>query len=268
MDRAGEKLKRVRERLHLTFRDVERASQQIAAERGSEEFAIALSRLADIENKGTVPSLYRLYSLCAIYRLDYREVLGWYGVPLDLLAADGLRLGLEATHEVRFGPAAEVTVPLPVESEIDWQKTTFLSQFVRRFGKMPLTFLRGFRAGEYRYGLIGESDWSMHPVLHPGSLVAIDEKRRKIALGGWTGELDRPIYFLQLRDGYRCGYCTAKRNELIWQPHPASEQAAEVYEFPREIEVIGQVAGVAMLWSSRRQARARPGGVGAESPDR
>ena len=55
MERAGEKLKRIRERLKLTYRDVEKASQQIAEHRGSDEFAIALSRLADIENKGTVP---------------------------------------------------------------------------------------------------------------------------------------------------------------------------------------------------------------------
>ena len=80
MERPGEKLKRVRERLKLTYRDVERASQQIVVRRGgNEEFAIALSRLADIENKQTVPTIYRIYSLCAIYRLDFREVLRWYG---------------------------------------------------------------------------------------------------------------------------------------------------------------------------------------------
>jgi hypothetical protein len=39
-----------------------------------------LSRLADIENRDTVASIYRLYTLCAIYRLDFDEVLEWYGV--------------------------------------------------------------------------------------------------------------------------------------------------------------------------------------------
>ena len=68
MERPGDRLKRVRERLKLTYRDVEKASHQIALRRGSEEFAIALSRLADMENKQTVPSIYRIYSLSAIYR--------------------------------------------------------------------------------------------------------------------------------------------------------------------------------------------------------
>src|SRR5450631_489849 len=74
MDEAGQKLKKIRERLNLRFRDVEEASLKIAARRNNDEFIVALSRLADIENKGTIPSIYRLYSLCAIYRLDLPEV--------------------------------------------------------------------------------------------------------------------------------------------------------------------------------------------------
>ena len=80
--------------LKLTYRDVEQASQEIAARRANDEFAIALSRLADIENKGTVPTIYRLYSLCAIYRLDAPEVLRWYGVPLELLPSESLNISL------------------------------------------------------------------------------------------------------------------------------------------------------------------------------
>src|SRR5205814_10051316 len=70
MEEAGQKLKRARERLNLRYRDVEEASNQIAARHNNDEFVIALSRLSDIENKGTVPTIYRLYSLCTIYRLD------------------------------------------------------------------------------------------------------------------------------------------------------------------------------------------------------
>src|SRR5580692_5077105 len=60
MEEAGLKLKRVRERLRLRFRDVEEASARIATRHGNDEFIVALSRLADIENKGTMPSVYRL----------------------------------------------------------------------------------------------------------------------------------------------------------------------------------------------------------------
>ena len=60
MDDAGQRLKRARERLNLKFREVEEASKLIAKKRNNQEFVILLSRLSDIENEGTVPSLYRL----------------------------------------------------------------------------------------------------------------------------------------------------------------------------------------------------------------
>src|SRR5437763_4110974 len=126
MERPGEKLKRVRERLKLTYRDVEKASQQIAARRDSDEFAIALSRLADIENKGTVPTIFRLYSLCAIYRLDASEVLGWYGVSPDLLASESLNIPLAETHAANFSAGGTVMAPNPPECEVDLNSTTFL----------------------------------------------------------------------------------------------------------------------------------------------
>jgi hypothetical protein len=108
-------------------------------------------------------------------------------------------------------------------------------------------------AREYRYGWIGMDDWSMYPVLHPGSVVAIDDSRRKIAREGWTNEYDRPIYFLEQRDGFRCGWCTLDGDRLIVEPHPGSHQPAAIFEWPREIEVVGRVVGVAMLFDQRQR---------------
>jgi hypothetical protein len=96
----------------------------------------------------------------------------------------------------------------------------------------------------------------MYPMLHPGSLVLIDDRRRRIASSGWTSELDRPIYFIEHRDGYRCGWCSSSGGKLIYQPHPASEQPPEIFN-SREIDVIGQVTGVAMLLESRRRRHVR-----------
>src|ERR1700761_2351167 len=119
MDRAGEKLKRAREKLRLTYRDVEHASHTLAVRRGNTEFGIALSRLADIEHKGTVPTIFRLYSLCVIYRLDLWEVLGWYGVPADSMAADVFQTPLSRTHLVDIQPHAPVPAPPPLDAEFD-----------------------------------------------------------------------------------------------------------------------------------------------------
>ncbi len=76
IDLPGLKLKSIRERLDLRFRDVEEPSYRIAAIHKNDEFCIAISRLADIENKGVIPSIFRLYPLCAIYKQDIEEMLG------------------------------------------------------------------------------------------------------------------------------------------------------------------------------------------------
>ena len=266
MERPGEKLKRVRERLKLTYRDVEKASQQLAQRRANDEFAVALSRLADIENKGTVPTIFRLYTLCAIYRLNCEEVLGWYGVPLELLPAESLRTPLNETHAAEFLPPARFTAPEPPDSQIDLNSTTFLSHIIRHWGKTSLSFLNGWDMRQHRYGFIGLEDWSMYPVLRPGSLLLIDESRRRIALDGWTNEMDRPIYFLEHRGGYRCGWCTSYEDRILVQPHPASHLKPALYVLG-EIDVIGQVTGVAMLLEQGKRRRARSGATPAASPN-
>ena len=84
----GQNLRVLREQLGLTMRDVENASARIAQKRANDEFAIPPSRLSDVETKGVIPSIYRLYSLAVIYRRDIRELLSWYGVDLNGMATD------------------------------------------------------------------------------------------------------------------------------------------------------------------------------------
>jgi transcriptional regulator with XRE-family HTH domain len=247
MERAGEKLRRARERLKLTYRDVAEASKQIAQRRGSTEFAIPLSRLADIENNGRLPTIFRLYTLAAIYRLDLHEVLRWYGVPVELLAAESLRVGLAQTHPLEITPDGHASIPYFLEGGVNLEKTSFLSHMIRRWGKVPLSFINGMDHGHHRYALVGLEDRSMFPILRPGSLLWIDEGRRRIARRGWTNEFDRPIYFLEHRGGFLCGWCSLDGHRLLVQAHPASEKPPSVFQFHDEIDVVGQVVGVAML---------------------
>jgi hypothetical protein len=117
--------------------------------------------------------------------------------------------------------------------------------------------LNGLELKNHRYAFIGLEDWSMYPVLHPGSLVLVDEAKRKVVNSGWTSELDRPIYFLEHRGGYICGYCSLKDDRMVVMPHPASQHAAEVYGYPNEIDVIGQITGVAMRLDQGKRRRSR-----------
>ncbi|MEK7408216.1 MAG: helix-turn-helix transcriptional regulator [Acidobacteriota bacterium] len=259
MEEAGQRLKRVRERLNLRYRDVEEASLRIAERHKNDEFVIALSRLADIENKGTVPTLYRLYSLCAIYRLDIHEVLDWYGVELSSLPSDSMAIDIERTHPVGFAAngQGDIQIPLSLDPGLDLRRTTYLSRMIQRWGKLPLMLLNGLDLKNHRYGFIGTEDWTMYPLLQPGCFVVIDETRRKIINAGWTHEFERPIYFLEHRKGYACCWCSLTEAHLVLQPHPASLCNPEIYAYPDAIEVIGQVTGVAMRLDQGKRRRTR-----------
>jgi transcriptional regulator with XRE-family HTH domain len=243
----GQKLRRARERLGLRYRDVEEASQKIASRHGTDEFSIGLSRLADIENKGTLPSLYRLYSVCAIYRLDFRMVLNWYGVDLAQLPADAAANPVSQTHPIGFQaePVVEASFPLDLDPGLDLSRTSFISRHLRRWGPLAQGMLGSLDLRRQCYGFIGTADWSMYPILPPGSFVQIDETKTKIAAEGWADEFERPIYFLEHRNGFRCCWVSELEGLMVAHSHTASETAPELYKVS-EVDVLGQVIGVAM----------------------
>lgn len=257
---AGQRLRRERERLNLKFRDVEQASQLIAERRGNPEFVILISRLSDIENQGTLPSLYRLYSLCCIYRLDLNDVLGWYGVPVGSIAADAGLIRIEKTHAVNFNPDAGAAAMLPIALDpgIDLRRTFFLSEMVQRWGKLPLALLDGIDVSRFRYGFMGTEDWGMYPAIPPGSLLVIDASKRRIQASGWSSLSERPIYFLEHRDGYYCRWCSVKDEVISLISDPASDAPVLHFAYPGEIEVVGQVIGLAMSLDPEKRRRIRP----------
>ncbi len=257
MEDAGQKLKRARERLNLRYRDVEEASLRISERHQNEEFIIALSRLSDIENKGTVPTIYRLYALCVIYRLNLNEVMSWYGADPALIPADAAAVPLAQTHAMGFSAEGSAAVQLPTAMDpvFDMRKTIFVSRMIQRWGVVPLTLLTGLDVQNHRYAFIGSEDWTMYPLIPPGSFIMIDESRRKIVNTGWTNEFERPIYFLEHRQGYVCGWCSLNENQLVVQPHPASMCSPQVWIHPEQIEVVGQVSGLAMPLDRRRRGQ-------------
>jgi transcriptional regulator with XRE-family HTH domain len=254
----GQRLKRIRERLNLTVRDVENASQIIAERRKSPEYRLNISRLSELENHGVVPSIYRILSLCAIYRLDYIEVLGWYGVCLSDITADIMAIDLPETHLVSLdAPDGEILAPLNLDPGIDVRKTTYLSRLVSKWGKLPLSLLSALEPKRFRYAFIGSEDWTMYPLILPGALITIDDSRRKIINAGWSNEFERPIYFMEHRNGYVSGWCTLSEETLVLQPHPASLCPPQVFKYPQDIDIIGQVTGVAMLLGQEQRRNTR-----------
>ncbi|HEX3352248.1 MAG TPA: helix-turn-helix transcriptional regulator [Terriglobales bacterium] len=244
---AGSNLRSLRERLGLTMREVESASERIAERHRNDEFSVSPSRLSDIETKGLIPSIFRLYSLAVIYRCDVREVLSWYGIDLSLSAAD-LDLNLPPRSHVTetLQGAFAVEIPIRLDPAFDPRRSANLSRMVEQWGLVPLAYLAKFSGRKYTYGYIGSEDFTMYPLLPPGTFLQVDESRTKILSGMWRSELERPIYFVETREGYTCSWCSLKGDQITLQPHPLSPVAVRILRHPQEAEVIGRVVGIAL----------------------
>ena len=67
---------------------------------------------------------------------------------------------------------------------------------------------------------IGLDDWTMWPLLRPGCIVRINTRHKVIARhGSWSNDYDRPIYFLEIRDGFPCGWCDLHDRQLLLTLH-------------------------------------------------
>jgi transcriptional regulator with XRE-family HTH domain len=250
----GHHLRTLREQLGLTMRDVETASARVAARHGNDDFAISLSRLSDIETKGIVPSIYRLYTLAVVYRYDVRELMGWYGIDVDEAASDMTVAAPPKSHLAGvLESSLSVRIPVRVDPSLDLRRTVNLGRLIEQWGVVPLAYLEQFANSHFSYGYIGSEDFTMYPILQPGSFVQIDESKNKVLQGMWRSEYERPIYFVETRSGHTCCWCALKGDQLVLQPHPLSPMQVRVLRHPQDAEVIGQVVGVAMKlgeWSS------------------
>ncbi|MBV9145472.1 MAG: helix-turn-helix transcriptional regulator [Acidobacteria bacterium] len=262
---AGQQLRHLRERLGLTLRDVETASSEIAGRHANQEFFIPFSRLSEIETKGVLPSIFRIYSLAAIYRTDYRKICALYNVKLDGISDDSNIAQIPKTH--RFGNIPYVdnlTLPTAVDPSLDVRRTTNLTRMIQRWGLIPLQFVEGLKRGKHTYAFVGTEDFTMYPLLMPGSFLQVDETRTHVVKEGWRSEYERPIYFVETREEFFCSWCNISDDkQLIVQPHPLSPVAPRIFRHPEEAEVLGQVVGLAMRlneWkpADRRSADVRP----------
>lgn len=255
---AGQRLRVVREELGLTIRDVEAASTRIAARHANEDFAVSPSRLSDIETKGILPNIYRLYSLSVIYRRDVRELLAWYGIDLNETAADLVLADPPKSHiSEALDSLLTVNVPVRMDPGFDSRRTVNLGRMIERWGLVPLAHLSQFSNTKHIYGYIGSEDFTMYPVLLPGSFIQVDESANTVEEGTWRSEYERPIYFVELRDGYTACWCSQKGDHLILQPHPLSPAPVRMLKQSQEVEVLGQVVGIAMRLDGWRPAASR-----------
>jgi transcriptional regulator with XRE-family HTH domain len=245
----GDQLSKLRIRLGITTRDVENLSQKIAEEEKNPEFQISNAWLTQLENSDSVPSIFKLYSLAAIYHIKFVDLLLYFGVDLQKATHHQLLAPLPNTHLTTLEVYdAEKTVAFPVrfDRSFDLDNTNLLTRMVEMWGEVPIAVLQRLDLRHSLYGYIGLKDLTLYPLLRPGSFVQIDQRVHKIQPQRWRTEFDRPVYFVELRDGYACSWCEMQESQLLLLPHPLSPCRVRCLEYGRDAEIIGQVTAVAM----------------------
>lgn len=246
---AGMALRGMRVQLKLGFRDVESRSSKIAAREHDRRYFISHSRLCKIENTQTIPSPFKIFTLAAIYGVAFEDILGLYGVNPDRTHGYRAAFKLGTTHPVSAEvcrPDTAVTIPMRLDPSFKWDTTQLVNRAVALWGEIPAAFLLDLNPRKHMYAYIGLEDDTMSPILRPGSLVMIDEHRRRVQTGEWRTEYERPIYFIELRDCFLCGWCEVKHSSITVVPHPTSTMPLRTFSLTNEAEVVGQVVSVAM----------------------
>jgi hypothetical protein len=246
---SGKRLRDFRVRVGLGIREVERRSQRLAEIRANSDYLVSHSWIRSVELGEFTPGIFKLYSLSVLYHRGYEELLAAYGIQVTDVAKDQAMFGWPATHVVGTSSDTDVSdmpVPVRVRQEFESEKTNLLTRLVQVWGDIPVALIRQLDVRKSLYGYIGLKDFTLHPVILPGSFVQIDPKQTKVRTSASRRELDRPIYFIELRDAYACGWCELKDGQLSVVPHVNSPQGIRRFSYPNEAEIIGRVTGVAM----------------------
>lgn len=247
--RPGDRLKQMRFRLGITTRDVAELSQKIAEDEDNPEFSISNAWLTQIENSDSVPSIYKLFSLSSILHVKFTDLLLLFDVDLSKLKHHQLRAPMDRTHlttmEV-YDEDQRVSFPVRFDSAFDLDNTNLLARMIEVWGEVPIALIQHLDIRHNLYGYIGLQDFTLYPLLRPGSFVQIDQNVQKVQPLRWRTEYDRPIYFVELRDGYACSWCELQDGCLMLLPHPLSPCGVRRLNYGVDAEIIGQVTAVAM----------------------
>lgn len=238
----GQKLKALRNKRNITVREVEQASHRIADAKADKRFCISNGWLAQLENGQSEPSIYKLFSLSAIYRVEFLELAGLYGVNLNEISKYERVANPHSTQILPLEDASCVSKSDSVNASLVPPKAiTNLIPNTKSFSS--LSSGREPTETSLIYGYIGLNDFTMFPLIRPGAIVRIDTAQTRVQPTSWRNEYERPIFFIELRDAFACGWCELQGNHLLIIPHHLSPGAIRRLAYPKEAEIVGRITG-------------------------
>ena len=224
---AGLRLKTLRHGRHITVREVECASRRIADAKSDRRFCISNGWLAQLENGASEPSICKLFSLSVIYRVNFLDLVRLYNVDVD--------------EKEKYEPVADPYVTQLMSHKTDDDGQLLLEISREKSTSLLQAVVNKDHAPHIVYAHLGLADFTMYPVIRPNALLRIDTSQNKLRAVAWHNEYERPIFFIELRGAYACGWCELQGNQLLIIPHPSSPVRVQRFTYPREAEIVGRV---------------------------
>ena len=231
---AGQQLKLLRNKRNITVREVEQASRRIAEAKADRRYQISNGWLAQLENGASEPSIFKFFTLAATFRVKLLDLLRVYGVDVNE----------QEKYEAIANPhltqlLSETSIS---EAALDGARSSATTTLNPDLAP-PSNGSQSNGQSKVTYGYLGSTDLTMYPLIRPGSLLQIDTHQNRLQSASWHNEFERPIYFVELREGYACGWCELQGNQLLIIPHHSSPASVRRFTFPREAEIVGRVVG-------------------------
>ena len=229
---AGQILKSLRKRRNITVREVEQASRRIADAKGDKRFCVSNGWLAQLENGDSEPSIWKLFSLSVIYHADLLDLLRLYNFDVDE----------KEKYERVADPYLTQLIPHPVNGNGSSSVSFAQDQSSTSLNVTPSP--NGDDGARHIiHGHLGLADFTMYPMIRPGALLKIDTSQSKLVTSTWRNEYERPIYFIELRGAYACGWCELQGSQLLIVPYHSPFASVRRFHYPREAEIVGRVVG-------------------------
>lgn len=249
MTEPGKWIRRLREERLLKPSDVERITRAVAEAKRNSDFCVSHSTLADIE-AGSVPSIYKLFSLAVCLRVPLNELLIPFGIDPEQVTAYEEDSGSDALT-LQAAPGQPVfRFQLNFDTSLSATETTLLKLQPKEIECLPHFFRARNNPVRYRYALIGSKDEAMADLLPPRSVVEIDTAENAVRPFPWRTLRQRPIYLVWHSGGHACRWCQVDGRELILVPHPASWEPVRRYRMPGEATVVGRVTNAWLPFDS------------------
>jgi hypothetical protein len=234
----GEDIRKSLQQLHVGIRKVDDWSRNHANKKHNGCLHISRYRLSEIGQNASdirVAEIAELAQLCCVpFTEMLRRYLSYYP---ELLTESELTPSTKLLDEER---ARELLDSLSTENGGMGVLCTDSSAKGRNAAREGLWT----KPSHHVYGMVGMEDWTMWPLLPPGSIVRVDTRQKSIARhGSWRNDYDRPIYFLEIRNGFACGWCDVCDRQLILTPHFLSPASPRALAIGRDVEVRGRVVG-------------------------